>query len=125
MAFCRRFLDLPLAWIRLLHSPTLSLGCALRIEWPGLTVGAEMSDLSNVEYHSIGVVVAFNVLPSLASLTQHGVPIIFIEATDTFDRVILFIFRDWHCVLRHMSSLGKGRKRAVAVNLRRRERVGR
>ena len=117
MAFCCCFLDLSLAWIRLFHSCTLSLGRALRIKRPGFTIGAVVNDLTNIGDRTVGVVVAFDVLPGLTPLAKDRVAIVLVETTNALDGVVFLIFCDWE------SSLDRGRKRAIRVDNRRRKRV--
>ena len=117
MAFCCSFLDLCLAWVRLFHPCTLSLGRALGIKRPGLTICAVVNELTNIGDHSVGKVVAFDVLPGLTPVAKDRVAIILIEVTNAFDGVVFLIFGDgW-------SNLDRCRKRAVRVDNRRRKRV--
>lgn len=125
VAFGCCFLDLLLARIRLFHSCALSLGRSFRIKRPGLTIGAEVNDRTDIRDHSISVIIAFDVLPSLAPVAEHCVSIILVEATDTLDSVVFLIFDARHSGLRRLSNLDRGRQRSVGVDHRRRKRVER
>lgn len=125
MAFGGCFLDLLLARVRLFHSRALSLDRSFRIQRPGLTIGAEVDDRTDIRDHPIGVIIAFDVLPSLAPVAEHCVSIILVEATDTLDSVVFLVFDARHSALRHLSNLDRGRNRSVRVDYRRRERVER
>lgn len=92
VALRRRLLDLSIIQVRLVPTLSLALHGASCIEWPGLTVCAQVIVLVENLLGRHGAilvdVIAFRVLPSVAGFTVHCIPIIVFKATDALYSVI-------------------------------------
>lgn len=93
VALGRRLLGLALAQVGLLSAHRLTVNSTSNIELPGLTICTPMLDIANVENLAIFEIVALGMLPGIAAVAEHGVPVVVMEATDAFDGIVFFLLR--------------------------------
>lgn len=94
MAFdCCCLLGLELAEIGLLAVHGLTVNSTSDIKLPGPTICTRMVAMADVENLAIFEIVALGMLPGFAAVAEDGVPIVMVEATDTFDSIVFFLLR--------------------------------
>lgn len=71
----------------------LTVNSTSDIKLPGPIICTRIVAIANVENLAIFEIVALGMLPGFAAVAEDGVPIVIVEAIDTFDSIVFFLLR--------------------------------